>query len=122
MSRARRRRRTRRRRGAHHVAVAHDAAQPVRDRCEHLVAGVMPEAVVQYLEAVDVEQDDAGALAAAHLSEHAVGLVLQVGTGQQTRDAVEFGQRRLTKPCPKHPCLLAWPIPANAMSELPNFW
>ena len=47
------------------VAVAHGAAQPVRDLDQQPVAGLVAEAVVDDLEVVEVEEEDGDALAAS---------------------------------------------------------
>ena len=53
----------------HHVVVANAGAQPIRRGDQHLVAGIVPEGVVDPLEVVEIqEQQRDGALAAGELA------------------------------------------------------
>ena len=49
----------------HHVDLAHTGGKPFRHRAQHLVARIVAKAVVDVLEAVQVEEQDGQHLAAA---------------------------------------------------------
>ena len=75
-----------------HVAVAEDAAQCLADAREQLVAGCVPERVVDLLEPVEVEQQQrSGAPVPARPADLALELLLEAPAAEQPGQCVPVG-------------------------------
>eukprot|EP01137_Pigoraptor_chileana_P003372 Opistho-2@43463 len=77
---------------AHQVVLAHGAAQALRQGAEHAVAGLVAMLVVDLLEAVGVDEEQAQAMALGERALHGLGQALfEVGPAGRAGQGVEAG-------------------------------